>query len=334
MSGPVAEQQSTDAPEKRRAKTLILIHGRGFKPARAEVEELWVRALRSGVQRDAPDALPAFDGCRREFVYYGDDINAVLAAQGRSYDAALDLADLKNTLASLAALSRSRQFRREYYERLPGKTALKEFLADVGAPALSAFGLKERTLLRFVPELAEYWHDPNGRLQSAGARLCAVVGDAMQRGDDVVLVSHCIGSVIAYDALWDLSRGGYRDGECAGGKITLWVTLGAPLGDESVKARLRGATAEPGGRHPNNVLSWLNVAAEDDYVCHDDRLANDYDDMLYGRLISSIEDARIYNLAVRYGRSNPHNALGYLAHPRVSRAMASWLGSPVSHAPG
>ena len=30
-------------------------------------------------------------------------------------------------------------------------------------------------------------------------------------------------------------------------------------------------------------------------------------------------------LAVRYGRSNPHNALGYLAHPRVSRALAKWL---------
>lgn len=334
MSTLAGTQSSTDNPEKGCTKTLILIHGRGFKPARTELEELWVRALRSGVQREAPAALPAFDGCRREFVYYGDDINAILAAQGRSYDAALDLADLKNALAALATLAKSRQFRREYYERLPGKTALKEFFADVGAPALSAFGLKERTLLRFVPELAEYWHEPNGHLQSAGARLRAVVGDAMQRGDDVVLLSHCIGSVIAYDALWDLSRGGYRDGECARGKITLWITLGAPLGDESVKARLRGASAEPDGRHPNNILSWLNVAAEDDYVCHDDRLANDYDDMLYGRLISSIEDARIYNLAVRYGRSNPHNALGYLAHPRVSRAVAGWLVAPASHAAG
>ncbi len=232
-------------------------------------------------------------------------------------------------MAALAALSKSRQFRREHYERLPGKTAFKEFLADVGAPALSAIGLKERALARFIPELADYWRSSDSRLRPVVARLCGAVGDAMERGDDVLLISHCIGSVIAYDALWALSRGGYRDGGCASGKVTAWLTIGAPLGDESVKRRLEGAGAEDSARYPNNILSWLNVAAEDDYVCHDDRLANDYAGMLEQRLISRIEDARIYNLAVRYGRSNPHNAFGYLTHPRVTRVLAKWLGQPV-----
>src|SRR5258705_4264872 len=104
-----------------RNKPLIRIHGGGFKPAPADLEALGVQALRAGVVRDATDALHAFDRCRREFVYYGDEINAVLAADGRRYDAALDLADLKNTLAALAALAKSGQFRREHYERLPGK---------------------------------------------------------------------------------------------------------------------------------------------------------------------------------------------------------------------
>src|SRR4249919_1269440 len=105
-----------------------------------------------GLARDAAEALPGFDSCRREFVYYGDEINALLASEGRRYDASLDLADLENTLAALAMLSKSRQFRREHYERLPGKTAVKEFLADIGAPALSAIGLKEQVLARFIPE--------------------------------------------------------------------------------------------------------------------------------------------------------------------------------------
>jgi hypothetical protein len=113
-------------------------------------------------------------------------------------------------------------------------------------------------------------------------------------------------------------------------KVTTWLTMGAPLGDESVKRRLNGADAEKFRRYPNNILSWLNVAAEDDYACHDDRLANDYAGMLEQRLISRIEDARIYNLAVRYGRSNPHNAYGYLTHPRVTRAIAKWLGQPIA----
>lgn len=325
--------QSTDDADRVRNKSLVVVHGRGFKPPRGELEALWTQALRAGVRRDAADALPGFDRCRCEFVYYGDEVNAVLNTAGRSYDASLDLADLKNTLSALSALSRSKQFRREHYDRVPGKTAFKEFLADVGGPTLSVLGLKERALGRFMPELIDYWRPSGSRLRPVVARLCDTVGDAMERGDDILLLSHCIGSVIAYDALWELSRGGYRGGRCADGKVATWLTVGSPLGDESVKQRLAGANAEPVTRYPNNILSWINIAAEDDYVCHDDRVANDYHGMLERRLISRIEDVRIYNLAVRYGRSNPHNALGYLMHPRVSRELARWLGAPIEARP-
>jgi hypothetical protein len=41
--------------------------------------------------------------------------------------------------------------------------------------------------------------------------------------------------------------------------------------------------------------------------------------------ISTIRDYRIYNLAVRYGKSNPHSSVGYLIHPRVAQIIASWL---------
>ncbi|MDH3641961.1 MAG: hypothetical protein OES38_07680, partial [Gammaproteobacteria bacterium] len=69
------------------------------------------------------------------------------------------------------------------------------------------------------------------------------------------------------------------------------------------------------------------VAAEDDFTCHDETMANDFKAMLEHHLISRIKDYRIYNLAVRYGRSNPHNSIGYLIHPRVSRLVADWLAA-------
>jgi len=307
-------------------KTLILIHGRGFKPAQPELEGLWLDALRAGLTRDSPDLLPAFERCNRVFVYYGDETSEVLRAAGRHYDAALDLADLKNTLALLTALSKTKEFRRENYERLPGKTPLKEFFADIGAPALAMLGLKDRAIGRFLPELLDYWRAEGGSLRAVDTRLRDVVADAMQRGDDVLLVSHCIGSVLAYNALWALSRGGFRDGTCANGKVGVWLTLGAPLGDETVKHRLDGAGGDRRSRYPNNVVAWTNVAAEDDYVCHDERLANDFRGMLEERSISRIEDVSVYNMALRYGRSNPHSALGYLIHPRVTQVLGRWLG--------
>jgi hypothetical protein len=305
-------------------KTLILVHGRGFKPAKAELEALWLRALRAGLQRDTPDAAIAFDRCTIRFVYYGDEIHDVLTASGRRYDPALDLADLNNAATALTALSTTKQFRRAHYERLPGKTPLKEFFADIGAPTLSLLGLKERAVARFLPELTDYWRADGSRLRAVDARLRSVVGEAIEQGNDIALVSHCVGCVIAYNALLALSRDAAM--QSTNNKVALWLTLGAPLGDETVKRRLDGAAADARARYPANIVAWTNVAAEDDYVCHDDTLADDYRAMLEQRLISRIEDTRIYNMAVRYGRSNPHCALGYLIHPRVSRAIARWLG--------
>ncbi|MDH5241120.1 MAG: hypothetical protein OEW73_10080, partial [Gammaproteobacteria bacterium] len=64
---------------------------------------------------------------------------------------------------------------------------------------------------------------------------------------------------------------------------------------------------------------------EDDYTCHDNTLADDFKMMLKQRVVSAVHDYRIFNLAVRYGRSNPHSSIGYYIHPRVSKILADWL---------
>ena len=140
-----------------------------------------------------------------------------------------------------------------------------------------------------------------------------------------MLISHCLGSVVAFDALWEISRGGTVERNVALNKVAAFITLGSPLGDEFVKSKLAGSNSVVEEKFPNNVISWSNVAAEDDYTCHDETVANDFRAMLDKRLISRINDYRIYNLAVRYGRSNPHNSVGYLIHPRVTKLVSDWL---------
>ena len=146
--------------------------------------------------------------------------------------------------------------------------------------------------------------------------------EAYGRGDDVLLICHCLGSVVSYDALWELSHM-----EALPNKVDTWVTLGSPLADEYVKRHLRGAEKSGAERFPTNLLNWHNVSAEDDFTCHDETVANDFAAMLEQRLISRIKDYRIYNLAVRYGNSNPHNFIGYLIHPRTARLVSDWLST-------
>ena len=106
------------------------------------------------------------------------------------------------------------------------------------------------------------------------------------------------------------------------------MTLGSPLGDSNIRKRLNGAKEKLALRYPKNVIAWHNVSAEDDYTCHDDTLADDFKKMMNRRIVSAVNDYKIYNLAVRYGRSNPHNSIGYYIHPRTAKVVVDWMNEP------
>jgi hypothetical protein len=100
-----------------------------------------------------------------------------------------------------------------------------------------------------------------------------------------------------------------------------------------VRRHLVGAKFKGRKKYPSNIVTWHNVSAEDDSLCHDITLADYFKPMLKQRLVSSIRDYKVYNLSVRYGKSNPHSSLGYYIHPRVSQIIVEWLKSGSASAP-
>lgn len=315
-----------------RSRTLVLVHGGGFKPARAELERLWRDALAAGLDRDFADAggRDLLSRVRVELVYYGDLVQPLLAEREKSPDPALDLADRQRDLARLSGFAGKKPFRRAQYEALPGKSAFGELVADVALPVLTALRLADPVLARQVPALAAYLSGKSDLRAACEARVLTALTPLLQRGDDVLLLSHAMGSVLCYDALWRLSH----EAAAPHGRIDTWITCGSPLAGEYVKSRLRGAGEAPERRYPNNLVSWHNIAAEDDFYCHDKTVSDDYGALLKGRRISQIRDYRIYNVAMRYGRSNPHNDCGYLVHPRTTGLLAGWLTRDSGAAPG
>lgn len=305
------------------ARFLLLVHGHDFQPAADTLSALWLEAIRWGLLRDAPAALDRFERVEHRLAWFGDCTDRVLRAVGRDYDEPLDVADRCNDLSALKQLDEAKKFRRARYEKLPGKSPLKEFLADAGAPLLRALHLSERTASSVLPEFAAYWRADRPFRAEVQERIAELLLAALHRGDDVMVLSHCLGSMAVYDVLWQLSRG--AAGRGSGSKVNVWVTFGSPLGDEVVKSRLSGADRQAAECYPGNVLNWYNVAAEDDFLAHDKSVADDYGAMLEHRLISRIQDIGIYNLSVRYGRSDPHSALGYLIHPRITKLIVDWL---------
>ena len=300
-------------------KSLVFVHGGYFQPPREELVSIWRDALRRGIERDYPDQAAAFEAANITMAYFGDLTNELLAAQKTEYDEALDIADRRNALTLLSGITKRKKFKRYEYQQLPGKTAVKEALADVGSPVLGKLGLEKPVIEKLAPELADYWNPHSDYGQAARDRLRTLLADTLAGPGEVMIVAHCVGSIFAYDVLWELSQSHKEQ------KADMLLTLGSPLGNKTIQKKLAGHSEDKKQRYPANILIWNNIAAEDDYVCHDKTVADDFHGMLKQHLISSINDYRIYNLAVHYGKSDPHSSLGYLVHPRVAKLTAEWL---------
>jgi hypothetical protein len=306
-------------------RSLLLVHGRDFKPAEEALFDISVSAIRSGIERDYPDHVDAYDALRKDMAYYGDLTNTFLESIGRHYDEQLDLGDRKNALTALRAIPARKRFGIRQYDRLPGKSAMREFLADLAAPLLGALGMTRWLINRVSRDFCEYLCDGDNYAAAIRQRVREKLCECLDRGDELLLVSHGMGCVVVYEVLWELSHLPEYQDRYASAKIDAWVTLGAPLGDNFIRKHLLGAGKEALAPFPTNVINWFNVSAEDDYSCHDNTLADDFKPMMAKRMVSAVHDYRIYNLAVRYGKSNPHSSIGYYIHPRVAKIIVDWL---------
>ncbi|MDM4019341.1 hypothetical protein [Roseiconus lacunae] len=329
------------------SKTIILVHGRHFKPAESVLTKNWTEALRHGIQRDEPNAVEAFDAARIEMIYYGDVSNEYLSRVVRErYDENNDIEDRKLCLDELKTYRKS-QFSERTYRRLPGASRWREGLADIFAGPLSILGLSDRAINMVAPDMAEYWDDATAFGSRVRAPMVRPLIEAFERNDEICVIAHSLGSLIAYDTFWKFSHmSEYRgsispDLDFEGKVIDLWITIGSPLSDETVKRNLKGSGNTDIRRYPTNIRRWINFAAEDDFISHDEQLANDYEGMITlgpgrtssGRLKKSrtkISDVRMYNLSVRGrtsndAKSNPHHGTGYLISPQVAKAVAEWV---------
>ena len=145
--------------------------------------------------------------------------------------------------------------------------------------------------------------------------------DAVARQDKVMLIGHSMGSVIAYDALWELD---YLEGvtDC----VDTFLSIGSPLGMNYVQKRLLGNAANSMPTYPRNMRSWINVSARGDLVALDPVLANDYGEMLIRGYIEDIRDMgrNIYNYYRDEKGLNVHKSYGYLVNPVVAQVIADW----------
>lgn len=159
----------------------------------------------------------------------------------------------------------------------------------------------------FLEDVHAYMYDnPQGSRQDIQERLLKEL-----RGEEqVVLVSHSLGTVIAFDILstvdWDL-------------KVPMFVTIGSPLGIDFLQANLRKHLQTDVLSKPWCVRKWYNFSDPLDVVAADKSVADEFRG-------GGIRDFIINNpdrLSTKgYG---PHSISGYLTVPEVKDAVVAGM---------
>jgi hypothetical protein len=289
---------------------ILYIPGLLPKPEPDIHRDALLRCILAGVRRiDGPvakaiEADPgAFDVVSWTFDFYGEyrdfelDREAVDAVIEKPHADERDIAE---------ATSFQRRFTRWLYR-----------LGDL-LPFLIPHVANERMAVH-LRDLRRYLQDDNGIAGHTRQMLKLRLGAASGGRQPVLLIAHSMGSVIAYDSLWELGASG-RDHL----RLDTLFTMGSPLGQRYMQKRLKGAGSTGYERYPNNIRRWKNLSAIGDLTALDPILADEFDEMLELGLLESFEDDVMLSHFRLDGILNVHAEYGYLVHEKTARTICEW----------
>ena len=317
---------------------IIFVHGLASKPPQSDLDRLWRKALLANVRIDSPALARDMEG-NPDLFRSGYCANAVpdhiedTPALVRKLDEAVD-----GVIAARKKAGDDLHISRSGW----ASAKLKKFGLNVVDALSSAITIKDDVIEENLREVRFYQGDQYiaDRIR---ARLEDELRDAWRAGKRVVIISHSMGTFIAYDVLWRFSHRSedhYRKWRRR--KADLLITMGSPLGDATLrgfmlierwksapKAKLK---AERRRFFPTNVLRWHNYSAYGDVVCHDATLEDDFFEGMrehvggYGR--KDLRDyVKLYNpYRNRKDKANPHKSYGYLIQPKLSQKLRQFYG--------
>jgi hypothetical protein len=187
-------------------------------------------------------------------------------------------------------------------------------------------------IIRFLPgpacatvnETRRYFDNSDNIAYHIREQLKKVIRPMLDNGESVLVIGHSMGSIIAYDAFWEMTHVEHRKDRVD------FLSLGSPLGMNFVQHRVLGNNAQGKRRYPGMIRRWINIAAVGDITALDRHFYDDFQAMLDLGLVDTIEDHTdgIYNFFHNEDGLNCHRSYGYLVNPATGKVIADWwLGS-------
>lgn len=240
-------------------RQLIFIHGRAqeHKDAVALKSE-WLDAWREGLAKTGK-SIPIPETAIR-FPYYGQTLFDLVAGAATPAEvivrgAAASTVELEFTQAVIEEIQKETGITDDQVEEVLAPEVRErgplnwEWLQGIlKAIDKHVPGASGRSIALTTKDVFQYLKNPGIR-----ATIESGVLAAFAKGVPTVVVSHSLGTVVAFNML-------RRDGERLGWEVPLFVTLGSPLGVRAIHAALSPI------EHPACVGHWYNAFDERDVV--------------------------------------------------------------------
>ncbi len=282
---------------------VLYVPGLMPKPPANVHERALAGSLAAGLESIGADVQPATEG----FSLY--DWTWEFYREHRDF--ALDAASVErlidNPVASEEDIREASSHIRQFSRAL--------FRIGDALPFLIPHFATDRQRLHIV-DLNRYAHNRDGSATTIRRGLRSILERAA--GRPILLIGHSMGSVICWDTLWEMAVDSGRPAD-----ISLFMTMGSPLGQRFVQQRLLSHKRRDIRRFPEGMRRWVNLAATGDMTSLDQRLANDFE-RLFPDADIDIEDHLLVNAFRLDGELNPHAEYGYLANPVTARFISDW----------
>lgn len=332
---------------KKKKAAVVFIHGLAKKPKPEKLQEIWLWALERnepkpevfgntnpGINLDDQGILPSFTYWAD--VFYGTDYEKDYSAQyEKGNEVTINAADYEVVAGELQSPTLSMpqeehflaELQHKYERQLAKQKAVSfEIKPSTITPAITPGQLEiaswlpspvKQAIVRKAALEAYYYlfnkeyKRPDGVSfqvrKELKDRLIKDLKKAQENAEKIIIVSHSMGTMIAYDVLRNIADCPYVD--------TLF-TLGSPLGIKEIQDELRAGEKVD---FPSSKLNqWVNVFDPLDPICGvDPKLANDY---------LSTEGKKIRDIKESNWGSWRHTATHYLAGIQFRKALVECLG--------
>jgi hypothetical protein len=310
---------------------VTFIHGIANKPPLDQLQDLWLRSLADGTGLDL-----GVEGVTSSMVYWADVLYAEPAAEGAAEESASDesVAEAKAPESADLGVKDMDASEAAWTASLAAKLAVPLALDTAVAAVVSAVTpspvadtleriplpgfVKVRLMKRLLRDVHHYLYNvdfsprPGATFKvqdEIRGRMIKALKEGAERPGPHVVVSHSMGTVIAYDCLKRVADAPVVDG---------LITIGSPLGIDEVQDRLKPEWSRDTGYPFEKVRGrWVNVYDKLDPVAgFDPNFGNDY--RFHGT--SKVEDINEQNFGTWR-----HDISKYMHGPQLRKALRELL---------